>query len=146
MKKIEKYLLNNLEETQEIIEQINNINNSLEELSIYPMYMIDNVLSNYNIKEIFKMASKGNFNINDEYFIIASDGALESFDIYMYELVVEQNMEEIIDQIVYNFENLNLSKKLSKMIEELIVKEIFKMSDEIIIKLEELSEENCELI
>lgn len=131
MEKIEKYLLNNLEETQEIIEQINNINNSLEELEIYPMYMIDNVLSNYNIKEIFKMASKGDFDINDEYFIIASDGALESFDIYMYELVVEQNIEEIIDQIVYNFEELNLKKELSIMIEELILK---------------LSEENCELI
>ena len=42
-----------------------------------------------------------------------------------------QNMEEIIDQIVYNFENLNLKKELSIMIEELILK---------------LSEENCELI
>ena len=131
MKKIEKYLLNNLEETQEIIEQINNINNSLEELEIYPMDMIDNVLSNYSIKEIFKMASWGNFNINDDCFRIDILGALESFDIYMYELVIEQNIEEIIDQIVYNFEELNLRKQLSIMIEELILK---------------LSEENCELI
>ena len=131
MKKIEKYLLNNLEETQEIIEQINNINNSLEDLEIYPMEELDNVLSNYYIKHIFKMASKGNFDINDEYFRITSDGALESFDIYMYELVIKQNIEEIIDQIVYNFEELNLEKQLSIMIEELILK---------------LSEENCELI
>ena len=131
MKKIENYLLDNLEETQEIIEQINDINNSLEELAIYPMEEIDNVLSDYSIKEIFEKTSWGNFDIYDDYFRLNTLGILESFDIYIYELAVEQNIEEIIDQIVYNFEELNLSKKLSKMIEELILK---------------LSEENCELI
>ena len=99
-KKLREYLLNDVEELRDVVNELNGWNGCLDYLEFFENdeYFFELFYSGMNGLEIARAIYYGDYNYNDDYVRIKSYGNLES---YTEDEMVEK-MKDSIDEIVKN--------------------------------------------
>ena len=115
---IKRYLLNNMETTRDVVNELNLYNNCLDFLDYYYVEDLDEYLEGYAPTEILNKMFYGDFNPNNDYFKFNVYGNLESYN--EWELVEEYEIyiDEIIEALLNNMDYVGIyDDKLKEMIE-----------------------------
>ena len=115
---IKRYLLNNMETTRELVNELNSYNNCLDFLEVYYMEDLDEYLYGFEPTTILNKMFYGDFNPNNDYFKFNVYGNLESYN--EWELIEEYEMyiDEIIEALLNNIDYVGIyDDKLKEMIE-----------------------------
>ena len=94
------YLLNNMETTRELIQEVNSWNGTLEHLDYLDMEDLDMYLEGLTPTEVAYKIFYGDFNPNDDYFQFNAYANLVSYDLWDINAEIEDYIEEVIDAIV----------------------------------------------
>lgn len=99
-KKLREYLLNDVEELRDVVNELNGWNGCLDYLEFFENdeYFFESFYSGMNGLEIARAIYYGDYNYNDDYVRINSYGNLES---YTEDEMIEK-MKDSIDEIVKN--------------------------------------------
>ena len=99
-KKLKEYLLNNIEELRDVVNELNGWNGCLDYLEFFENdeYFFESFYSGMNGLEIARAIYYGDYNYNDDYVRINAYGNLES---YTEDEIIEK-MKDSIDEIVKN--------------------------------------------
>ena len=99
-KKLKEYLLNNVEELRDVVNELNGWNGCLDYLEFFENdeYFFESFYSGINGLEIARVIYYGDYNYNDDYVRINGYGNLES---YTEDEIIEK-MKDSIDEIVKN--------------------------------------------
>ena len=99
-KKLKEYLLNNVEELRDVVNELNGWNGCLDYLEFFENdeYFFESFYSSMNGLEIARAIYYGDYNYNDDYVRINGYGNLES---YTEDETIEK-MKDSIDEIVKN--------------------------------------------
>ena len=123
MKKLESYLLNNMDVTGYMVRELNAWCGCLEHLEYFDMEELDLVLEGYTPSEVANRIFYGSFNPNDEYFRFNAYGNLESAN--EWEIVEEyrDNISEIASYIVEYKDNIDIyDEGLQEILDNMEVK------------------------
>ena len=115
---IKRYLLNNMETTRDVVNELNLYNNCLDFLDFYYMEDLDYYLEGCTPSEILNKMFYGDFNPNNDYFKFNVYGNLESYN--EWELIEEYEIyiDEIIEALLNNIDYIGIyDNKLKEMIE-----------------------------
>ena len=104
--KIKEMLKNDEYLTMDIVSQLNSLNGSFETYVLYNMDDFDMVMEGYTPTELAQRIFFGDFDINDTYFYFNSYANLESITEYDMEGHFEMIIDEIIDSMIYNYNDL----------------------------------------
>lgn len=119
MKKVKAYLLENMEELQNVVREVNGWDSSLEHLAYeYNDEEFFNVFFEGKPMEAVRAAIYGDYRYTDDYVKFDGYGNLVSVSEYDMEEELEENIEEIMDALESNFSNLCLSDELTALISE----------------------------
>ena len=114
--KLQGLLLEDTEYLMTIVQELNNWNSSLDNLRVYE-----------NDEEFFEMFFQGNpmevaraiyygdYKHTDEYVRFDAYENLESLSDYQYEQELKDNIEEIIDELMENYNNIYLPVELEEV-------------------------------
>ena len=94
------YLLNNMETTRELIQEVNSWNGALECLDYIDMDFFNDYMADSDPMWIAERIFYGDFNPNDDYFQFNAYGNLVSYDLWDINAEIEDYIEEVIDAIV----------------------------------------------
>ena len=99
-KKLKEYLLNNIEELRDVVNELNGWNGCLDYLEFFENdeYFFESFYSGMNGLEIARAIYYGDYRYNDDYVRINAYGNLES---YTEDEIIEK-MKDSIDEIVKN--------------------------------------------
>lgn len=115
---IKRYLLNNMETTRDVVNELNWYNNCLDFLDFYYMEDLDECLHGSEPSTILNKMFYGDFNPNNDYFKFNAYGNLESYN--EWELIEEYEIyiDEIIEALLNNIDYVGIyDNKLKEMIE-----------------------------
>ena len=87
-----------VEQLKEIVIEVTGWDGSLEEFDYMDMEELEEILNGLNPIEILRMSQFGNFNWNDDYFIINAYGNLDSVNEFRFEKMLEENHDEIVER------------------------------------------------
>lgn len=119
MKKVKAYLLENMEELQNVVREVNGWDSSLEHLAYeYNDEEFFNVFFEGKPMEAVRAVFYGDYRYTDDYVKFDGYGNLESASEYKVEEELKENIEEIMDALESNFSNLCLSDELTALINE----------------------------
>lgn len=119
MKKVKAYLLENMEELQNVVREVNGWDSSLEHLAYeYNDEEFFNVFFEGKPMEAVRAVFYGDYRYTDDYVKFDGYGNLESASEYKVEEELKENIEEIMDALESNFSNLCLSDELTALISE----------------------------
>ncbi|OLF87124.1 hypothetical protein B4089_3745 [Bacillus licheniformis] len=117
MKKVKAYLLENMEELQNVVREINTWDGSLEHLDYeYNDEEFFNVFFEGKPMEAVRAVFYGDYRYMDDYVKFDGYGNLESASEYQVEKELEESIDEIMDALEINFHNLRLSDELTALI------------------------------
>ena len=123
MKKLESYLLDNMEVTYYMVREINAWGGYLEHLEYFDMEELDLVLEGYTPSEVANRIFYGSFNPNDEYFRFNAYANLESANEWEIEEVYRDNISEIASYIVEYKDNIDINDEgLQEILDNMEVK------------------------
>ena len=105
---IKNYLLNNMEVTRDVVNEINIWDYSLDFLVVVPIEYLDEYLEGYAPHEIIDRIFYGNFNPNDAYFRFDAYGNLESFNEWDLREEYKMYIDEIIEALLKNIDNVEI--------------------------------------
>ena len=114
---IKRYLLNNMETTRDVVNELNWYNNCLDFLDFYYMEDLDEHLHGFEPSVILNKMFYGDFNPNDDYFKFNAYGNLESLN--EWELIKEYEIyiNEIIEALLNNMDYVGIyDNKLKEML------------------------------
>ena len=115
---IKRYLLNNMETTRDVVNELNLYNNCLDFLEFYYMEDLDECLHGYAPSTILNKMFYGDFNPNNDYFKFNVYGNLESYNEWELIEEYEMYMDEIIEALLNNIDYVGIyDDKLKEMIE-----------------------------
>ena len=115
---IKNYLLNNMEITRDVVNELNCWDGCLEFLEVYYMEDLDYYLEGHTPSEILNKMFYGDFNPNDSYFRFNAYGNLESFNEWDLEERYKMYIDEIIEALLNNIDYVGIyDDKLKEMIE-----------------------------
>ena len=124
LSKIEKILRSDMHLTMDIVGQLNSLNGSFETYTLYNMEDFDTIMEGYTPTEVVQRTFFGDFNPNGDYFFFNGYANLES--IYEWEMQdhFEPIIDEIIDNMLYNYDDLyiddvNLNRLVGEYLEEM---------------------------
>jgi hypothetical protein len=126
IEKIKEFLLNNLEEIKNIIEEVNNWNGSLVGFEVFDNneYFFNDIFYGSKYELVEKIAN-GSYSIEDDLVRFDCYGDIESLNRREYEEELKENIDEIIEELIgcyddltYYYKELNISDELKKIIEE----------------------------
>ena len=123
MKKLESYLLNNMDVTGYMVRELNAWCGCLEHLEYFDMEELDLVLEGYTPSEVANRIFYGSFNPNDEYFRFNAYANLESAN--EWEIVEEYRdyISEIANYIVEYKDNIDIyDEGLQEILDNMEVK------------------------
>ena len=103
--------------------EINNYNGMLGDLNVSHMSELDEFFQGMKVSKILSMAQKGNFNIDDDYFIYNGYSNLKSFS---KESFVNECKGFYFDEIIEQIDNINLRylpNELKQIIEDAEIEE-----------------------
>ena len=121
MENIKDYLLNHIDEIGNIINDINNIDGSLDFLEYFENNeeFFDTFFYN-NPSEAVRSSYYGNYNYCDKYVKFNGYGNLESFNDYELEKEYKDYIDDITKSLLEHYEEIDISdKELVKLIEEI---------------------------
>ena len=119
MKKVKAYLLENMEELQNVVREVNGWDSSLEHLAYeYNDEEFFNVFFEGKPMEAVRAAIYGDYRYTYDYVKFDGYGNLVSVSEYDMEEELKENIEEIMDALESNFSNLCLSDELTALISE----------------------------
>ncbi|XAG95942.1 hypothetical protein U9I18_000234 [Bacillus phage KKP_4048] len=117
MKKVKAYLLENMEELQNVVREINAWDGSLEHLDYeYNDEEFFNVFFEGKPMEAVRAVFYGDYRYMDDYVKFDGYGNLESASEYEVENELKESIDEIMDALEINFHNLRLSDELTALI------------------------------
>ena len=123
MKKLESYLLDNMEVTYYMVREINAWGGYLEHLEYFDMEELDLVLEGYTPSEVASRIFYGDFNPNDEYFRFNAYANLESANEWDIEEEYRDNISEIASYIVEYKDNIDINDEgLQEILDNMEVK------------------------
>ena len=123
MKKLESYLLDNMDVTGYMVREINAWGGYLEHLEYFDMEEFDLVLEGYTPSEVANRIFYGDFNPNDEYFRFNAYGNLESANEWDIEEEYRDNISEIASYIVEYKDNIDINDEgLQEILDNMEVK------------------------
>lgn len=111
------YLLNDVSELQDIVNELNSYNGSLDDLRVYENdeYFFEMMFSN-NPYGAVRATHYGEYNYNDEYVKFNGYGNLESLNNYEYEDLLKSNVDEIIESLLQYIDHISVSPSLEDII------------------------------
>lgn len=86
-----------VEQLEEMVQEVNSWDGSLEDFEYYAMEQIDDLLHGVEPLELLRMAHFGDFNWNDDYFTVNVYGNLDSIKEFEFEEELKDNQDEIIE-------------------------------------------------
>ena len=125
LSKMEKILRSDMHLTMDIVGQLNGLNGSFETYTLYDMDDFDMVIGEgYTPTELAERIYFGDFNPNDDYFYFNSYANLESINEWEMEDHFEMIIDEIIDSMLYNYNDLyidddNLNDLIGRYLDEM---------------------------
>ena len=123
--KIKEMLKSDMYLTMDIVGQLNSLNGSFETYVLYNMDDFDMVIGeSYTPTELAQRIFFGDFNINHDYFYFNGYANLESIYEWEMEDHFEPILDEIIDSMLYNYDDLyiddnNLNCLVGEYLEEM---------------------------
>ena len=108
----------------DIVGELNSLNGSFETYTLYNMDDFNEIMEGYTPTELAQRIFFGDFNINDDYFYFNGYGNLESITEYDMEGHFEMIIDEIIDSMIYNYNDLyidndNLNDLIGRYLDEM---------------------------
>ena len=105
--KLQGLLLEDTGNLMTIVEELNNWNSSLDYLRVYENdeEFFEMFFSN-NPMELARAIYYGDYKYSDEYVRFNGYGNLESLSDYQYEKELKDNINEIIDELMENYNNI----------------------------------------
>ena len=123
MKKLESYLLDNMDVTGYMVRELNAWCGCLEHLEYFDMEELDLVLEGYTPSEVANRIFYGDFNPNDEYFRFNAYANLESANNWDIEEEYRDNISEIASYIVEYKDNIDINDEgLQEILDNMEVK------------------------
>ena len=124
LSKIEKILRSDMHLTMDIVGQLNGLNGSFETYTLYNMDDFDLVMEGYTPTEVVQRTFFGDFNPNGDYFFFNGYANLESIYEWEMEGHFEPIIDEIVDNMLYNYDDLyiddvNLNRLVGEYLEEM---------------------------
>ena len=124
LSKIEKILRNDMHLTMDIVGQLNGLNGSFETYTLYDMDDFDTIMEGYTPTEVVQRTFFGDFNPNGDYFFFNGYANLESIYEWEMEDHFEPIIDEIIDNMLYNYDDLyiddvNLNRLVGEYLEKM---------------------------
>ena len=124
LSKIEKILRSDMHLTMNIVSQLNGLNGSFETYTLYNMDDFDVIMEGYTPTEVVQRTFFGCFNPNDDYFFFNGYANLESINEWEMEGHFEPIIDEIVDNMLYNYDDLyiddvNLNRLVGEYLEEM---------------------------
>lgn len=114
---LRNYLLNDLSELEEVVNEINSWNGSLEDLRVYSNDgEFFEIMFGGNAMEAVRASQYGNYNYNDDYVKFNGYGNLESFSEFEYEDLLKSNVDEIIESLMYSIDHITVSRELEDIV------------------------------
>ena len=111
-KELKNELLNNLSLLKDLVKELNSYNSCLEHLEYYSNdeEFFDAFYGNTGDSkmEIVRAICYGDYKYNDELVHFDALGNLESCEMWEYEEMLKDNIDEIIDNLIENKENIYL--------------------------------------
>ena len=124
IEKIKEFLLNNLEEIKNIIAEINNWNGSFANFEVFDndKYFFNDIFYGSKYELVEKIAN-GSYRIEDDLVRFDCYGDIESLNRREYEEELKENIDEIIEELIDCYDNLDISDELIALIEEYLEEE-----------------------
>lgn len=123
MKKLESYLLDNMDVTGYMVRELNAWCGCLEHLEYFDMEELDLVLEGYTPSEVANRIFYGDFNPNDEYFRFNAYANLESANNWDIEEEYRDYISEIASYIVEYKDNIDIyDEGLQEILDNMEVK------------------------
>ena len=124
LSKIEKILRSDMYLTMNIVSQLNGLNGSFETYTLYNMDDFDTIMEGYTPTEVVQRTFFGDFNPNGDYFFFNGYANLESIYEWEMEGHFEPIIDEIVDNMLYNYDDLyiddvNLNRLVGEYLEEM---------------------------
>lgn len=115
--RIVKYLENNDELFNRLMEELDSWNGYLGDDRWYSMYDLDELLSGKSATDIIRMVQNSSFNVNDDYFRFDGYGSLES----AYTLDYSDYLDEtFVNELAENLNHIDINDpKLERMLRNL---------------------------
>lgn len=104
--KIKEMLKKDMILTKDIVWQLNSLNGSFENYVLYNMEDFDEMMEGYTPTEIAQRIFFGDFNPNNSYFYFNGYGNLESINEDEMESHFSILIDELVDEILYNYSEL----------------------------------------
>ena len=102
-----------------VVKDINSWNGQLDWLDFIDMDLFDEFMEGQSPLWIAERIFYGDFNPNDEYFILNGYGNLESFDEWKANKECEEYIDEIIDALIDNIDYIDTYSEIHNLFEEL---------------------------
>ena len=116
---IKGYLLNNMEVTMDLVNQLNSWNGCLKFLEVIDMEELDFHLEGLTPTEIVNKMFFGDFNPNEDYFRFNAYANLESFDAWDLEEEYKTYIDKIVDALLNNIGNITVyDDELEELLEQ----------------------------
>ncbi|QZA69511.1 hypothetical protein 035JT004_281 [Bacillus phage 035JT004] len=119
MEKVKAYLLENMEELQDVVREVNSWNSELEHLDY--QHNDEDFFNTYFEGEPMKAvraALYGDYHYMNDYVKFDGYGNLVSMSEYEVEEELKENIDEIMDALESSYYKLNLSDELTALINE----------------------------
>ena len=124
---IKRYLLNNMETTRELVNELNSWDECLDFLEVLYMEDLDYYLEGCTPSEILNKMFYGDFNPNDSYFKFNAYDNLESFNEWDLEERYKMYIDEIIEALLKNMDRIEI---YDDELKDLLIKYRFDIDEE----------------
>lgn len=114
---VRQYLLENMDETRQIVSELNGWNGSLEYLEIYEND--EDFFETFfegRPMEAVRASHYGDYSYNDDYVRFNGYGNLESFDDYQYEQKLKDSLDDIIDNLISEQAHVDFPEELDMIL------------------------------
>ena len=124
MEKIKGFLLSDLSELKYIVTEINCWNGSLELLEVYENneYFFEDIFYGRKYDLVEKIIN-GDYRLEDDYVKFDCYGDIVSLNEWEWEEELRENIDEIIEELIDCYDNLDISDELVALIEEYLEEE-----------------------
>ena len=119
-KKLREYLLNDVEELRDVVNELNSWNGCLDWLEFRENdeEFFELFYSGINGLEIARAIYYGDYNYNDDYVRIDGSGNLVSYTEYEMIEEIKDSIDEIVENLIEEHDNLYLSDDIEEIFEE----------------------------
>lgn len=118
--KVTEYLLENVDELQQIANEIHSYSGNLEHLQFWENdEEFFETFFSHNPMEAVRASFYGDYRYADQYVRFNGYGNLESLEEYQIEDELRDNVDEIIDLMIENRENIDLPDEVEELLEQM---------------------------